>query len=160
MNDLPLNGRNPLGLVNTIPTVRGIGYFGGAVVSTWRMGQVTIGGGSPMGNGFLIDGISNEKMTDYSGLSFLTVDATQEVRVETNAMSAEYGRTNGGIISMISKSGSNEFHGNLFEYLRNDKLNANEFFANSTGQKRPVLKANQFGGTLGGPIMKNKLSSF
>jgi hypothetical protein len=69
VNDLPLNGRNPLGLVNTIPTVRGIGYFGGAVVSTWRMGQVTIGGGSPMGNGFLIDGISNEKMTDYSGLS-------------------------------------------------------------------------------------------
>ena len=160
VNDLPLNGRNPLGLVNTIPTVRGIGYFGGAVVSTWRMGQVTIGGGSPMGNGFLIDGISNEKMTDYSGLSFLTVDATQEVRVETNAMSAEYGRTNGGIISMISKSGSNEFHGNLFEYLRNDKLNANEFFANSTGQKRPVLKANQFGGTLGGPIMKNKLFFF
>lgn len=160
VNDLPLNGRNPLGLVNTIPTVRGIGYFGGAVVSTWRMGQVTIGGGSPMGNGFLIDGISNEKMTDYSGLSFLTVDATQEVRVETNAMPAEYGRTNGGIISMISKSGSNEFHGNLFEYLRNDKLNANAFFTNSAGGKRPVLKANQFGGTFGGPILKNKLFFF
>lgn len=160
VSDLPLNGRNPLGLINLIPTVRGIGYFGGAVVSTWRMGQVTIGGGTPLGNGFLIDGISNEKMTDYSAMSFLSADATQEVRVETNAMAAEYGRTNGGIVSVISKSGTNQFHGDVFEYLRNDKFNANEFFANKNGQARPTLKANQFGGAVGGPLRKDKLFFF
>ncbi len=160
LDELPMNGRNPLSLANLIPTVRGIGYFGGAVISTWRMGQVTIGGGTPMGNGFLVDGISNEKMTDYSAMSFLAADATQELRVETNAMSAEFGRTNGGIISMISKSGGNEFHGSLFEFLHNDKLNANEFFANRSGQKRPTLKTNQFGATLGGPVLRNKLFFF
>src|SRR6185312_17564319 len=148
--DLPLNGRNYMALANLIPTVRGVGSFGGRLNSTWGMGQVTIGGGPPLSNGFMIDGIPNEKMTDYSAMTFLAVDATQEFKVETNAMSAEFGRTGGGIISVISKSGTNEFHGNLFEYLRNDKLNANEFFANAAGQPRPNLRINTFGGTLGG----------
>jgi hypothetical protein len=160
IEDLPLNGRNPMGLANLIPTVRGLGYFGGQVLSTWRMGQVTIAGGGPMANGFLVDGIASEKMTDFSAMSFLTVDSTQEFKVQTNAMSAEFGRTGGGIISMISKGGTNTFHGSLFEYLRNDKLNANEFFANKAGAARPTVKVNQFGGTLGGPVLKDKLFFF
>lgn len=160
VEDLPLNGRNPMGLANLIPTVRGIGYFGGQLLSTWRMGQVTIAGGGPLANGFLVDGIANEKMTDFSAMTFLTVDATQEFKVQTNAMSAEFGRTGGGIISVISKSGTNEFHGSLFNYLRNDKLNANEFFANRAGRGRPTVKVNTFGGTLGGPIRKDKLFFF
>ena len=88
VEDLPLNGRNPMGLANLIPTVRGIGYFGGQLLSTWRMGQVTIAGGGPLANGFMIDGIANEKMTDFSAMTFLSVDATQEFKVLTNAMSA------------------------------------------------------------------------
>ena len=160
IEDLPLNGRNPMGLANLIPTVQGLGYFGGELLSTWRMGQVVIGGGTPLNNGFLIDGIANEKMTDYSAMAFLPVDATQEFKVQTNAMSAEFGRTGGGVISVISKSGTNQFHGNVFEYLRNEKLNSNEFFANKAGAKRPLVKVNTFGGTLGGPIKKDKLFFF
>jgi hypothetical protein len=160
VEDLPLSGRNPFGLANLIPTVRGIGFFGGSLLSTWRMGQVTVGGGTPMANGFLVDGIANEKMTDFSAMAFLPVDATQEFKVETNAMSAEFGRTGGGIISVISRSGSNEFHGTLFDFLRNDRLNANEFFANAARQPRPAVKVNQFGATLGGPIRRDKFFFF
>lgn len=160
VEDLPLNGRNPMGLANLIPTVRGIGYFGGQLLSTWRMGQVTIAGGGPLANGFMIDGIANEKMTDFSAMTFLSVDATQEFKVLTNAMSAEFGRSGGGIISVVSKSGTNQFRGNLFNYLRNDKLNANELFANAAGRPRGVVKVNQFGGTLGGPVRRDKLFFF
>lgn len=160
IQDLPLNGRNPMALANLIPTVQGIGHFGGSLLSTWRMGQVVIGGGTPLNNAFLVDGIANEKMTDYSAMAFLPVDATQEFKVLTNAMSAEFGRTGGGVISMISRSGTNQFHGGLFEYLRNDKLNSNEFFANRAGSPRPALRVNTFGGYLGGPIRREKLFFF
>ncbi|HEY2017352.1 MAG TPA: TonB-dependent receptor, partial [Bryobacteraceae bacterium] len=158
--DLPLAGRNPLYLANLVPTVQGIGSFGAEIYSTWSMGQVVIAGGTPLNNGFVIDGIANEKMTDYSAMAFLPVDATQEFKVISNNMSAEYGRSGGGIISMISKSGTNQYHGNLFEYLRNTEFNSNEFFANKAGSPRPPVHYNTFGGTLGGPIKKEKLFFF
>ena len=160
VEDLPLNGRNPLGLANLIPTVQGIGYFGGALLSTWRMGQVTIAGGTPLNNAFLIDGIANEKMTDYSAMAFLSVDNTQEFKVITNNMSAEYGRTGGGVISFISKSGTNQYHGVAYEYVRNTLFNSNEFFQNKAGAPRTAEHINQFGGTFGGPIKKDKLFFF
>ncbi len=158
--DLPLNGRNPMGLANLIPTVRGIGYFGGQVLSSWRMAAVTIGGGQPLSNGFLLDGVVNDKMGDAGPMTFLTVDSTEEFKVQTNGMSAEFGRTSGGVISMISRGGGNEIHGSLFEFLRNDKLNANDFFANKANRARPPSRVNQFGGTIGGPIRKEKLFYF
>lgn len=158
--ELPLNGRNPLGLANLIPTVRGIGYFGGQVLSSWRLAAVSIGGGPPLANGFLVDGIASEKVTVAGTQTFLSIDATQEFKVLTNAMSAEFGRTAGGIISIVSKGGTNEFHGNLFEFLRNDNLNANEFFANKAGRPKGALTYNQFGGTIGGPIKRDRLFFF
>jgi hypothetical protein len=158
--DLPMAGRNPLALANLVPTVQGIGGFGGEIYSTWSMGQVVIAGGTPLNNGFVIDGIANEKLTDYSAMAFLPVDATQEFKVISNNMSAEYGRSGGGIISMISKSGTNQFHGNLFEYVRNTVFNSNEFFANKAGSPRPPVHYNTFGGTLGGPVKKDKLFFF
>lgn len=160
VEDLPLNGRNPIGLANLIPTVRGIGYFGGQVLSSWRLAAVSIGGGQPLSNGFLVDGIANDKMVDSGPMTFLTVDQTEEFKVQTNGMSAEFGRTSGGVISMISKSGTNNFHGSLFEFLRNDKLNANDFFANRAGRPITPDKVNQFGGTVGGPILRNRLFFF
>jgi len=160
VEDLPLNGRNPMGLANLIPTVRGIGYFGGQVLSSWRLAAVAIGGGQPLTNGYLVDGIANDKMVNSGPMTFLTVDSTEEFKVQTNAMSAEFGRTSGGVISMISKSGTNATHGSLFEFLRNDKLNANDFFANRAGRQIPPDKVNQFGGTVGGPIIRNKLFYF
>lgn len=158
--DLPLNGRNPMGLANLIPTVKGIGYFGGQVLSSWRLAAVSIGGGQPLTNGFLVDGIANDKMVDSGPMTFLTVDATQEFKVQTNGMSAEFGRTSGGVISMITKSGSNAFHGSLFEFLRNNDLNANDFFANKAGRAIAPNKVNQFGGAFSGPLKRDKLFFF
>jgi hypothetical protein len=91
---------------------------------------------------------------------FLTVDATEELKVQTNGMSAEFGRTGGGVISMITKSGTNAYHGSLFEFLKNNVLNANDFFANKAGKAIAPYKVNQFGGTFGGPIVRNKLFFF
>lgn len=160
VDDLPLNGRNPMGLANLVPTVRGIGYFGGQVLSSWRMAAVSIGGGSPMHNDFLVDGIAATKIGSAGAQVYPTVESTQEFKILTNAMSAEFGRTGGGIVSVVTRSGTNEFHGNLFEYLRNDNFNANEFFSNKSGAKRPSLAYNQFGGSLGGPVIKNKVFFF
>src|SRR5262249_13063498 len=84
----------------------------------------------------------------------------QEFKVQTGQYDAAYGRNAGANVNLITKSGGNEFHGNLFEFFRNDALNANDFFFNSVGQKKPVLKQNQFGGTIGAPILKDKLLFF
>lgn len=158
--DLPLNGRNPMGLANLVPTVKGIGFFGGQVLSSWRLAGVSIGGGPPLSSGFSVDGIAAEKMFTSGTQTFPTVDSTQEFKIITNAMSAEFGRTAGGIVSVITKSGTNEFHGNLFEFVRNAAFNANEFFANRVGRARPGLSWNQYGGSLGGPIRKDRLFFF
>jgi outer membrane receptor protein involved in Fe transport len=160
VEDLPLNGRNPMGLANLVPTVRGIGFFGGMVLSSWRLAAVSIGGGQPLSSGFSVDGIAAEKMFTSGTQNFPTVDSTNEFKIITNAMSAEFGRTGGGIVSVITKSGTNEFHGNLFEFVRNDNLNANDFFNNRNRRTRPSLAWNQFGGTLGGPIKRDKLFFF
>jgi carboxypeptidase family protein len=161
IEDLPLNFRNPLGLANLIPTVRGIGTFGGQIMESWRSAAIDIGGGPSLSNGFLMDGLPNDKIGDAAGnLTFLAIDATQEFKILTNSMSAEFGRTGGGIVSVISKGGTNEYHGNLFEYFRNTVLTANDYFANASGSPRPALHFNQFGGTFGGPIKKDKLFFF
>ncbi|MPZ20273.1 MAG: hypothetical protein GEV06_20505 [Luteitalea sp.] len=160
IESLPLLGRNPTGLANLLPTVRGIGFFGGPVLSTWRLAGVTIGGGDPLSSSTLVDGMAMDKMQDGGALVLPTVEGTREFKVVTNAMSAEFGRTAGGIMSIITKAGTNDFHGNLFEYLRNDAFNANEFFANKNDQPKPRLRWNQFGGSLGGPVFRNRLFFF
>jgi hypothetical protein len=161
VDDLPLESRNPLGLANLIPTVRGQSLFGGTIGQTWHAGVVNIGGGESVSNAFLIDGMANDKIGDAAGpMSYLTVDSTEEFKVLTNSMSAEFGRTGGGVISVISKSGTNAFHGSLFEFLRNTVFDANEFFSNRSGGSRPPVKVNQFGGAVGGPIKKDKLFFF
>ena len=161
VDDLPLNGRNPMGLANLIPTVRGVGYFGGQVLSTWRTAAVNISGGQPLLNSFLIDGVANDKIGDAAGaLTYLSVDATQEFKVLTNSMSAEYGRTGGGVISVVSRSGTNQYHGSAFEFLRNNKLNANNFFSNRSGAPLPPVAVNQYGGTFAGPVKKDKAFFF
>lgn len=160
VEELPISGRNPMALANLMPTVRAVGSFGGYTRSTWGVSAVSIAGGQPLSVGYLVDGIANDKMIDSGGITVLTVEGTQEFKVQTNALSAEFGRSAGGVISVVSKSGTNEFHGSLFEFLRNDKLNASEFFANKAGAKRPVLRFNQFGGALGGPIIRDRFFFF
>ena len=87
-------------------------------------------------------------------------DTLQEFKVQTGFYDAAYGRNAGASVNVITRTGSNEFHGSLFEFWRNDILNANDFFLNRTGTAKPNLKQNQFGGTFGGPVVKNKLLFF
>jgi len=159
--DLPLNARDPMGLANLAPTVKGVGYFGGEILTSWRIGSINIGGGQALRSAFLMDGVPNDKMGDASGPNpFLTTDSTGEFKVITNGMSAEYGRTTGGVISVISKSGTNDYHGTAFDYLQNTALNADDFFSNKAGQKLAPVHQNQFGAAAGGHIAKNRVFFF
>lgn len=94
------------------------------------------------------------------GIAVPNPDAIQEFKVQTGLYDASFGRNAGANVNVVTKSGTNEFHGNVFEFFRNDVLNANEFFRNKAGQPRGVLKQNQFGFTFGGPIRKDKLLFF
>jgi hypothetical protein len=109
---------------------------------------------------FYVDGADN---TDFLGNRIVEnpiADAVQEFKILTNNYDAQFGRTSGGIVNQVIKSGSNVFHGDVFEFWRNDVLNANDFFLNSAGVPRSSFKRNLFGGSLGGPVKRNKLFFF
>ncbi|MDZ4801400.1 MAG: TonB-dependent receptor [Bryobacteraceae bacterium] len=155
--ELPLNGRNYSDLALLSAGVRRSAY---AVANPPREGAFNVNGQRSTFNNFLLDGVDNNAYgTSNQGFSSQVVnlppDAIQEFRIVTNNMSAEYGRTSGAAINAAMKSGTNEIHGRLWEFLRNDKLNAVGFFPPPGGQKQ-LLKRNQFGGVLGGPIVKDK----
>src|ERR1700730_16180321 len=167
--ELPLNGRDWASLATLSPGVHALEtqmpFESGAVRGNRGFGaQLTISGGRPTQNNYRLDGLS---INDYGnggpgsviGVS-LGVDAIQEFSVLTGNYSAEYGRTSGGIVNAISKSGTNAFHGDLYEFLRNDKLDANDFFLNATGQAKAVYRRNQFGAAAGGPIRKDRTFIF
>jgi hypothetical protein len=115
-------------------------------------------------NNFELDGISVSDVQGSSagsgGIPIPNPDTIEEFKVQTGLYDAAFGRYAGANISVITKAGSNKYHGTVFEFLRNNVLNANEFFLNETHQQRPDLKQNQFGFTLGGPIKKEKLIFF
>ena len=124
--------------------------------------RVIVNGQREDNNNYLIEGIS---ATDYNVAQATNVplpnpDVIQEFKVQTSLYDASQGRNGGGNVNAILKSGTREFHGDLYEYFRNDVLNANEFFLNASGQKRPPVKQNIVGGRLGGPVGKDKLGFF
>src|SRR5437667_890367 len=125
---------------------------------------IAVAGGLPSGVNYALDGAQHNNPYDNLSLPLPFPDALQEFRVETSALSASQGQHSGAQVNSVTKSGTNAFHGDLFEFVRNDLLNATNYFAAvdpSTGKKRhSTLKRNQFGGTIGGPIMKNKLFFF
>ena len=92
--------------------------------------------------------------------SMISLDALEEIRVQTSTFAPEFGRSPGAQISLTSRSGANQFHGSLYEYLRNEKLNANDWFANSTGLSRSKMRNNNFGGTFSGPLRNNRTYFF
>jgi len=92
--------------------------------------------------------------------SLVSVEALQEFRVETSSFAPEFGKTPGGQVILTTRSGANAFHGGLYDYFRNDVMDANDWFANQTGQPRAAERHNDFGGFLGGPIWKNKTFFF
>ena len=135
--------------------------------STFKNGQTTASSGRPYVNGnreqannFILDGVDNNQVSDNLVGYAPSVDAIQEFNEITNNAPAEFGNFMGGIISTTIKSGTNQFHGNVFEFFRNDKLNANEWSSNYKAAKKAALRWNNFGGTFGGPIKKDKLFFF
>ncbi len=160
LQDLPLNGRNFVVLTQlTAGAAEGDpnGLPSGTRPDDRRQtSAVTVNAQPTSFNNFLIDGMDDNERSIGTILVKPSIDALQEMKVETNLYSAQYGRTAGGVISFITKSGTNEYHGSLFEFLRNEKLDARNFFA----PVKPSYKQNQFGGSLGGPIKKNKLFFF
>ena len=136
VNDLPLVGRNVLALATLVPGVRPVGSFGQLPTSSFDGSRASISGGSPSTNSYLVDGIASESFTSGGLIVNLSVDATEEFRIITRNPGAEYGRTGGGIINVISKSGTDRLHGDLYEFFRNKVLNANDFFSSAAGTPR------------------------
>ena len=123
-------------------------------------GKYSIAGGRSDSVTYLLDGAVNNDLIDNSVVFNPNPDTIAEFRILESNYSAEYGRNAGGIVSVVTKSGTNEWHGSAFEFLRNDAFNANNFFNNEQGLPRNVLKRNQYGATFGGPIKKDKIFFF
>ncbi len=158
--DLPLNGRNTLALATLVPGVRTISSFGSLSTSAYSDGRITLSGGTPSGNNVIIDGAAAENYTSGGPQVVLSPDATEEFQIITHNADAQYGRMDGGVMMFVSKSGGNDFHGDLWEFLRNKVLDANDFFSNETGAAQAPFTFNQFGATIGGPIRRNKTFFF
>ncbi|MBS1859226.1 MAG: TonB-dependent receptor [Acidobacteria bacterium] len=161
IDELPLNGRNFQDMVN----------LQAGVTSGMSRGGISFHGSTALGTNFLLDGVDMSFGEVNAAASFagaggsgvintISVDAIEEFKSTGNASSAEYGRAGGGVLNITTRSGSNDWHGALFEYFQNDKLDANNFFANKAGTGKIPLRYNQYGGNLGGPIRRDKLFFF
>src|SRR5579883_2573025 len=155
--DLPLQGRNPFAAAWSAPgAIEAAGAQRLRPFDIAGSSSIVINGGRPSTNEVLVDGISS--LYQAQSVSYVpTAEALQEFRVQTTNFDAQYGWTLGGVMNMITKNGTNEFHGSLFEFLQNTHLNANTFNSNLTGVPRSSSHINTFGGDIGGPIRKNKL---
>jgi len=158
---LPLNGRMTFRLVNLTPgvltTPGSSGQFGDVSVGTFDDINFSINGGRAQSNEVMVDGVPST--TGFLNLftTVPSVDATQEFKVQSNAMSAEWGRFGGGVINVSTRGGTNQFHGSLFEFLRNSAFDSNEFFNKRAGRNKPPFRMNQFGTAVGGPIRLGRL---
>ncbi|HET8550366.1 MAG TPA: carboxypeptidase-like regulatory domain-containing protein, partial [Bryobacteraceae bacterium] len=157
--DLPLNGRNPFAL----------GLLAGNTTPVFGMGTnlpFIAGGGRFSSNEVLLDGADNNTTVTAgsigrNGVALQpSVDAVQEFKVKTNSFSAEFGHAAGAVVNATIRSGTNSYHGTLFEFLRNDKLDANNFFTNSARLPKAAFRQNQYGGVLGGRIIRDKTFFF
>jgi hypothetical protein len=169
VRELPLNGRSWTDLaalqpgVETIQTQLSFATGGDRGMRGFGQ-QLTISGARPQQNNYRLDGVS---LNDYANGApgsvlggNLGVDAIQEFSVLTSNYSAEYGKTSGGVVNAITRSGTNQFHGSGYEFIRNSALDAANFFENAGGIPKASFKRNQFGGTIGGPIIKNRTFFF
>jgi hypothetical protein len=154
LTDMPLNGRDTLDLALLQPGVTESNDDNNGA------GNYSIAGGRSDSVTFLLDGGLNNDLLDNSNLLDPNPDAIAEFRLLTSNYTAEYGRNGGGIISVVTKSGTNQLHGSLFEFFRNRVLDANDYFNIQKGIPRLDLKRNQYGATLGGPILKDRMFFF
>jgi hypothetical protein len=174
MTGLPLNGRSYIDLLGlqagVVPIVSGVAMTDRPISGDLNAGGLSVNGNRETGNSFLVNGGDVEESKNNGASISPTLDSIQEFRVLTNSFDAEYGRFAGGIVNVVTKSGTNDLHGTVFEFLRNEKLDARNFFDMNqtnptTGQEIPnsargVFKRNQFGAAVGGPVLKNRLFFF
>jgi hypothetical protein len=172
VENMPLNGRSFSSLIDLTPGVVLV------PTNSFEQGQFSVNGQRPDANYFMVDGVSANLGSPVSsfgqggtgqlpatsavgGMSNLvSLDALQEFRIQTSTFAPEFGRTPGAQVAVITRSGTNAFHGTAFEYLRNNVLDANNWFANNSGLPQPALRQNDFGGVFGGPIIKDRLFFF
>jgi hypothetical protein len=162
INDLPLNGRNMTFLAQT---VAGVNTPQADTRGNAASGAFSANGLRPDANDYLLNGIDNnsDNVDFLNGTNYVVLpppDALSEFRVQTNNYSAQYGRSGGAILNATIKSGTNQIHGDVWEYLRNDAFDAADFFEDQGGVPKGEFRQNDFGGTVGGPIIKNKLFFF
>ena len=165
---LPLVNRNftqimtlSAGVIASVTDATELGRGSGGQIPTTEGQGENVNGARASDISFRMDGVD---VNDYDaagfGVPIPNPDSIQEFKVQTGMYDAEYGRDAGAVVNLVTRTGSNDFHGNVFEFWRNDVLNANDYFFNQNGVPRPELKQNQFGGTLGGPVSRNKLLFF
>ena len=162
VNNLPLNGRNFTFLAQL---AAGVNTPEADTRGNAQSGAFTANGNRPAQNNYMLDGIDNNSDTvDFlNGTNYVVlppVDAIQEFKVQTSDFSAEYGRSGAAVLNATIKSGTNSFHGAAWEFFRNDKLDAADYFEDADGIKKGELRQNQFGVALGGPVIKNKIFFF
>ncbi len=156
VSEIPLNGRSWQQLIDL-----SAGVNPGAPGESGSPNPVNINGQRTKANLYLVDGVSTTSSTQGRGNDFnIPLEDVREFSVQAGAYSAEYGNVAGGVINLQSKSGTNNLHATLFEFFRNDALDAADFFSNQTGQPKNALRYNQFGGSVGGPIRRNKTFFF
>lgn len=164
--ELPLNGRDFLQLQLLAPgtTLASAGTFTAVQIASQNLdiggGNFSVNGMRDVYNDYIIDGVSfKDWMHGTNGLN-PSVDAIQEFKLQTSNYSAEFGANAGGLVNMVTKSGTNQFHGMVYDFLRNDALDATNIFTGLAGQPKTPLHRNQFGGTIGGPIRRDKTFFF
>jgi hypothetical protein len=163
VEQMPLNGRNVYNLITLVPGVipQGNSMTNPTGQNIFAFGNFQVGGSVQAGqSASFVDGAPVNLAHGNVYTLVPSQDAMQEFRVQTNNLGAEFGRFSGGVINLTTKSGTNEFHGSAFEFLRNRVLNANTFFNNTSGIQRPPFHQNQFGANIGGPIVKDKTFLF
>ncbi|MBM3737901.1 MAG: carboxypeptidase regulatory-like domain-containing protein, partial [Acidobacteria bacterium] len=167
ITDLPLNGRNFLQLAILSNGAVGAGYGPQGTIGSGTRADDTRGGAELMVNGnremsnnYMLDGVDNNFRRNALIIVRPTVESIQEFKMQTNLFGAEQGRNSGATVNVITKSGSTQFHGSAFEFLRNDHLDARNYFNAKSTSVKPPFRQNQFGGSLGGPIVKNKVFLF
>jgi hypothetical protein len=177
VSNIPLNGRSFQSLITLTPGV--VLTRAGASNFNPEQGQFSVNGQRANSNYFTVDGVSANIAAPINAISgqasggslpglsafgstsnLVSVDALQEFKIQTSTYAAEFGRSPGGQVQIVTRSGTNDFHGTLFEYLRNDKLDANDWFANANRLPKPPERLNDFGGVIGGPILKNRTFFF
>lgn len=161
--DLPLNNRNVYSLMRLVPGItpstpnQESDFF----TSTIRF---SINGGKESLNDVQLDGVTAMVQSDIQGIygasAIPSVEGIQEFRVQTNSYTAEYGRSGGGQVTMVTKSGTNQFHGSVFEFLRNSAMDSKNFFLNRSGGAKAAFQQHQYGASVGGPIIKDKTFFF